>query len=151
MPTQRFGTAIAKSGTRVFIAIPFDPNETWGVKARHHVTGSINDHAVRGSLGSDGKQYFLPLGITWRQDNGMDAGADVQVVLSPEGPQHERLAPDVAAALFAEPEALAFFEGLASFYRNAFVKSIESSKREKTRNARIAEMVTLLKQGKKQK
>ena len=49
MTTQRFKTIVAKAGSRTFIAIPFNPNEVWGVKQRHHITGSINGCAVRGS------------------------------------------------------------------------------------------------------
>lgn len=106
---------------------------------------------MRGSLGSDGTQYFLLLGVAWRRDCGLDAGANVDVVLSPEGPQSESLSPDVAAALDTEPQAKAFFESLATFYRNTYIKWIESAKRPETRAARITEMVNLLKAGKKQK
>ena len=151
MNTQRFKTVIAKSGTRTFIAIPFNPNEVWGVKQRHHITGSVNGYGVRGSLGSDGTQYFLPLGAAWRRGCGLEAGTKVDVVLSPEGPQSEGLSPDVAAALEAEPQAKAFFESLATFYRNTYVKWIESAKRPETQSTRIAEMIKLLKAGKKQK
>ena len=136
---------------RTFIAIPFNPNEVWGVKQRHHITGTVNGYGVRGSLGSDGKQYFLPLGAAWRRDCGLDAGDAVDVVLSPEGPQSESLSTDVAEALDAEPQAKAFFESLATFYRNTYIKWIESAKRPETRTARIQEMIGLLKAGKKQK
>jgi hypothetical protein len=136
---------------RTFIAIPFNPNEVWGVKQRHHITGTVNGYGVRGSLGSDGKQYFLPLGAAWRRGCGLDAGDAVAVVLSPEGPQSESLSTDVAEALNAEPEAKAFFESLATFYRNTYIKWIESAKRPETRTARIQEMIGLLKAGKKQK
>ena len=151
MTPQHFKTIISKSGTRVFIALPFNPNDVWGVKGRHYITGSVNGHGVRGSLGSDGTQYFLPLGAAWRRDCGLDAGTKVDVVLSPEGPQSESLSADVASALDAEPQAKAFFESLATFYRNTYIKWIESAKRPETRTARINEMVNLLKAGKKQK
>lgn len=151
MTTQRFKAVITKSGTRTFIAIPFNPNDVWGVKQRHHITGSVNGCAVRGSLGSDGTQFFLPLGAAWRRDSGFEVGTEVQVVLSAEGPQSEGLSPDVASALDAEPEAKTFFEGLATFYRNTYIKWIESAKRAETRATRIDEMIQLLKAGKKQK
>jgi hypothetical protein len=148
---QRFKTIIAKSGTRIFIAIPFNPNEVWGVKQRHHITGPVNGYGVRGSLGSAGKQYFLPLGAAWRRGCGLEAGSKVEVALSPEGPQSESLSTDVATALDVEPQAKAFFEGLATFYRHTYIKWIESAKRPETRAARIKEMIELLKAGKKQK
>lgn len=151
MTAQRFKAIIAKSGTRTFIALPFNPNHVWGVKQRHHITGSVNGCAVRGALGSNGTQYFLPLGAAWRRGTGLDAGVRVDVVLSPEGPQSAQLSPDVASALNAEPQAKVFFEALATFYRNTYLKWIESAKRPETRSARINEMVKLLKAGKKQK
>ena len=151
MSTQRFKTIISKSGTRTFIALPFNPNEVWGVKRRHYITGSVNGYGVRGSLGSDGTRYFLPLGAAWRRGCGLEASSKVDVVLSPEGPQSESLSLDVAAALDAEPWAKAFFESLATFYRNTYIKWIESAKRPETRTARIKEMIELLKAGKKQK
>ena len=151
MSTQRFTTTIAKSGSRTYIALPFDPNETWGVKQRHYVTGSVNGCSIRGSLGSDGAQFFLPLGAAWRRENGLDAGATVEVELAPEGPQSATLAPDVVAALDAEPQAKLYFDSLATFYRNNYVRRIESAKRPETRSARIAEMLSLLKAGKKQR
>ena len=151
MTTQTFKAVVRKSGSRVFIPLPFNPNDVWGVKGRHYVTGTVSGHGVRGSLGSDGKQYFLPLGAAWRRGCGIDAGDEVEVVLSPEGPQSEGLSPDVGAALDAEPQAKAFFEALATFYRNTYIKWIESAKKPETRSARINEMISLLKAGKKQK
>jgi hypothetical protein len=148
---QRFKATIATSGTRTYIAIPFDPNAVWGVKQRHHITGSVNGCRVRGSLGSDGSQFFLPLGAAWRRDNGVEAGMQVEVVLAPEGSQSDTLSPDVLAALEAEPDAKAFFESLATFYRNGYIRWIEGAKRAETRAARIAEMIGLLKGGKKQR
>lgn len=151
MTTQRFKTMVAKAGSRTFIAIPFNPNEVWGVKQRHHITGSVNGCGVRGSLGSDGSQYFLPLGAAWRRDNGVEAGTEVEVVLASEGPQTDALAPDILTALEREPDARAFFESLATFYRNGYLRWIEGAKRPETRSARIAEMLSLLKAGKKQR
>lgn len=151
MTTQRFKTTVSKADSRTFIALPFDPNEIWGVKQRHHITGSINGCAVRRSLGSDGNQYVLPLGAAWRRDNGVAAGAEVEVELSPEGPQADALTPDIGAALESEPEARAFFEALATFYRNGYIRWIEGARRPETRQARVTELLSLLKAGKKQR
>ena len=151
MATQRFKTIVTKTESRTSIVIPFNPNEVWGVKQRHHITGSINGCAVRSSLGSDGSQYFLPLGAAWRRGNGVEAGAEVEVVLTPKGPQADTLAPDILAALASEPEANAFFESLATFYRNGYLRWIGGVKRPETRSARISEMLSLLKAGKKQR
>lgn len=152
MTTQRFKTMLAQAGNKTYIAIPFNPNEVWGEKQRHYITGTINGHPVRGALGSDGTQYFLPLGAAWWRDNRLEAGAEVDVVLTPEGPQTETLAPDLLAALEREPEARAFFESLATFYRKGYLRWIDgAARRPELRRARVAELVGLLKAGKKQR
>ena len=126
-----------RSGARTIIIVPFNPNDVWGPKERHYITGSVNGHIVRGALESAGTTFFLSLGPAWRRDNGLDAGAKVEVVLEPEGPQSAELSPDVAAALNNEPDAKAFFDSLASFYRKNFIRWIEGAKRPQTRAARF--------------
>ena len=138
---------MTRSGSRTIIPVPFDPNEIWGPKDRHYVSGSVNGKDIRARLESAGTKFFFSLGPAWRRDNGLDEGAKVDVVLSPEGPQSEELSRDVSSALSAEPEAKAFFDGLASFYRKNFIRWIESAKRPQTRAARIAEMIESLKAG----
>jgi bacteriocin resistance YdeI/OmpD-like protein/uncharacterized protein DUF1905 len=145
MKPRRFKGTITKSGNRAVIMLPFDPDEAWGPKERHYIAGSVNGCGVRGQLQADGAQAFLALGPAWRRDNGIDIGAKVDVVLQPEGPQSAALSPDVSAALEAAPEAQAFFDSLASFYRKNFIRWIESAKRPETRAARIAEMMKALK------
>jgi len=148
---QRFRTTVAETGTRVYIPIPFDPNEVWGGKQRHHITGTVNECKVRGSLDSDGTQYFLILGAAWRRDNGLMSGDEVDVELTPEGPQSDNAAPDVAAALDTDPPSQEFFDSLPTFYRNNYIRWIESAKRPETRSGRIAEMMELLNARRRQK
>jgi hypothetical protein len=149
--TQRFTTTVSASGSRIFILIPFSPNDVWGKKQRHHILGTVNGFPIRGSLGSDGGQYFIVLGAAWRRGCGIGAGTPVDVLISPEGPQSDALPSDVAQALDSEPKAREFFESLATFYRNNYIRWIESAKRPETRAKRINEMVALLRAGKKQK
>jgi hypothetical protein len=151
MSEKRFQTTVAQSGDRTYLVIPFDPNDVWGVKQRHYVTGSIDGCTIRGSIDAEAPPYFLPLGPAWLRDNGVVAGAKVEVVLAPEGPQSDTLSPDIAAALAAEQDAQAFFDSLATFYRKNFVRWIESAKRPETRRARIAEMIRMLNAGQKQR
>jgi uncharacterized protein YdeI (YjbR/CyaY-like superfamily) len=73
-------------------------------------------------------------------------------VLAPEGPQRDDLAPDVTAALQAEPDAAEFFDSLAQFCRRAYLRWIDGTKRRpELRAQRIAEMIELLKAGHKQR
>lgn len=82
----------------------------------------------------------------------IEPGDSVDVVLAPEGPQRTDLPPDVAAALDAESAAGAFFDSLAQFYRKAYLRWIDGTKRRPgVRAERIAEMVELLKVGHKER
>ena len=72
-----------------------------------------------------GEARGIVLGPAWRRDCGVAAGDEVAVTLAPEGPQRDDLAPDVAAALAAAPNAAADSAGTAS--RNAHVRSVAST------------------------
>ena len=151
MAAQRFKTTITESGTRAWVVIPFDPDEVWGVKERHYVTGSIDGCKFRGCLDTEGTTLVLPIGAAWRRDNAVDMSGSIEVVLQPDGHQSGTVAPDIAAALDAEPQARLFFESVAPFYRNNFIRWIESARRPQTRSARISEMISMLNAGKKQR
>lgn len=135
----------------VFIPVPFDPDEAWGPKPVHHVTGTVNGVKVRAVIGSlDGRRGLL-LGPAWTPA-ALEPDAPVEVELTPEGPQRADLADDLAAALEANPAAGAFFDGLAQFYRRAYLRWIDATQRRPDqRPHRIAEVVALLEAGKKQR
>ena len=81
---QIFEATVQREGKFTFVAIPFSPREVWGAKPRYYVTGTINDFAVRGTLGALGQDYFLRLGAAWMRDSGIEPGAIVMVKLSIE-------------------------------------------------------------------
>jgi len=150
-PERSFAGRLEGSGKgRVYVVLPFDPEKAWGPRQRYHITGSINGARIRGALEQFAKGYFLPLGPAWRRSLGLGPGDSVTVTLAPEGPQSEALAPDIVAALEAEPDALRFFDGLATFYRKNYLRWIDATKRSpEVRAQRIAEMVRLMKAGRK--
>jgi hypothetical protein len=137
---------------RVLVPVPFDPDAASGRKLEHRVAGTVNGMGVRAVIEPLGDGHGILLGPAWRRDCGIAPGDEVAVVLAPEGPQRGDLAPDVAAALEAEPAAAAFFDSLAQFYRNAYLRWIDATKRRpELRSARIAEMVDLLEAGHKER
>ena len=154
-PEQRFTAMIEASpsrpGTSAFVALPFSPDAVWGTRNRHHVAGTVGGYRVRGPIDAFGGRAVFMLGPAWLRDNAVAVGGEVEVALAPEGPQSDQLSPDIAAALSAEPAAKAFFDGLPTFYRKNFIRDIEAAKRPETRAARIAQMVSLLKEGRRDK
>ncbi|MBW0114081.1 YdeI/OmpD-associated family protein [Pseudonocardia abyssalis] len=149
MESRRF-TATTQDGKRgrVAIPVPFDPDEAWGAKPVHHVTGTVAGCDVRATV--EGGRIVM--GPTWGRDRGIGPGRLVDVVLVPEGPQRGDLAPDLAAALDADPAAGAFFDSLAQFYRRAYLRWIDGTKRRPEERARrIAYVVELLGEGVKER
>jgi ABC-type multidrug transport system ATPase subunit len=144
LPPQTFKAVITLAGTRAIIKVPFDPNAVWGNRTNHYATGTIDGHRYRGVMEPAGAGYFLPLGPAWRRDNGLDAGASVEVVLYPDGLQVGDLSPDVSQALESEPGARARFESLATGYRRNMIRWIESAKRPETRATRIKRVIRFL-------
>lgn len=151
--SQRFtATVTVDRQGRTHVPVPFDPDAVWGPKPRHHVSGSLAGCGLRGVIDDVGGGRVLVLGPAWNRGGGPADGAAVEVILAPEGPQRSDLAADVATALDASPAAGAFFDSLAQFYRNAYLRWIDATKRRPDqRPVRIAAMIRLLEDGKKQR
>jgi uncharacterized protein YndB with AHSA1/START domain len=153
MTARRFTATVRADGRgRVVVPIPFDPDEVWGVKSRHHITGTVAEVHIRGVIETSDTDRRIVLTSAWLRDHDLAPGARVEVTLSPEGPQRADLAEDIAAALDATPTAAEFFDSLAQFYRRAYLRWIDgTTRRPELRAARIAEMVDLLTAGIKQR
>jgi hypothetical protein len=149
---QAYDTTVVAVGRRVYVPLPFEPDEVWGPKPQHHVHGTVNGMGVRAVVEAISDGFGIVLGLAWRRDCGVAPGDAVGVVLAPEGPQRDDLAPDLQAALDADPTAAAVFDSLAQFYRNAYLRWIDATKRHPERRAeRISEVIDLLHQGIKQR
>jgi hypothetical protein len=153
MSAQRFRVrVIADPRGHAVIAVPFDPDEAWGAKAVHHVSGTVNGCRVRVTLAPGDYGWAFTFGPSRAAGMGIAAGSEALVELAPEGPQRSDLADDIAAALAANPAAGAFFDTLAQFYRRAYLRYIEATtRRPDLRAARIAEVTGLLADGVKER
>jgi hypothetical protein len=153
MEAQRFTAILAAAGRgKLLVPIPFDPDQIWGAKQRHHITGTVNGIRIRAVIEPAPAGFGFTLGPTSPTRSGVDVGDQVTVEIAPEGPQRDDLADDVAAALAANPDAGAFFDSLAQFYRRGYLRWIDATKRRPEQRAeRIAEMVELLKAGVKER
>lgn len=79
---KSFIANIQQEGGFIFVAIPFSPKEVWDAKPPYHVSGSINDIPVQGTLGALKQDHFLRLSKVWLQKSGIKIGAKVNVKLS---------------------------------------------------------------------
>ena len=153
MEPKRFAVTVAAAGRgNLLVPVPFNPNQVWGARQRHHIAGTINGIRVRAVIGPIGDGFGFTLGPTSPAGCGVAVGDQVTVDIAPEGPQRDELADDVARALAANPDAGAFFDSLAQFYRRGYLRWIDATKRRpEQRPVRIAEMVRLLESGIKQR
>ena len=153
MSVQRFAAPLSVGPRgRGVIAVPFDPDQVWGAKAWHPVNGTINGAFVRGAVERVDGAWVFTLGSMWMCEAGLSAGDEVALELGPEGPQRGDLAPDIAEALDDCPAAAQFWDTLAQFYRKAYLRWINSTiRRPELRAERIAEVVTLLAAGVKER
>lgn len=149
---RRFRGRAKRTDTRVEIPLPFDPADAWGQRDRYHVTGTVNGSRFRGPLVSRGSAWSIQRGPKSPGAALLSDGDEVSVEIWPEGPQVGDMAADITEALEARPRAKAAFEGLAQFYRRAWLRWIDGTKRRPdVRAERIAEMVRLLEAGHKQR
>jgi len=96
MRVERFRARItADSRGHAVIAIPFDPDEAWGAKAVHHVSGTVNGCRVRVTIAPGDSGWAFTLNPTRMRHTGIAAGSDAIVELAPEGPQRADLADDI--------------------------------------------------------
>src|SRR5690606_10673966 len=132
---KRFKADVAEGdkGAAVFV-LPFDPDAAWGRKPRHRVSGTVDGQKFRAII--EAKNRLIVLTPMWRRDCGVEVGARVSVEMWPEGPQRQDLAEDFAAALKARPKAAAFWDDLAQFYRKAYLRWIDATKRKPEERAR---------------
>jgi hypothetical protein len=153
MESRRFTVTVTSAGRgTLLVPVPFDPDQVWGTKQRHHIAGTVNGARVRAVIEPAGDRFGFTLGRTSPASRGVGVGDEVTVEIAPEGPQRDDLAEDVAAALAADPDAGAFFDSLAQFYRRGYLRWIDATKRRPEQRAeRIADMVKLLRSGSKER
>jgi len=153
MSRERFKTTIETGERgRVFITIPFVPNDKWGKKPRHFVTGTLNGVGVQRIPGKPGRSSLHARQQGAPGQGFRRAGDAVTVMIEPQGAgTTSDLPEDLAQALADEPEAREFLEGLSAFYRNTYLKWITEAKKAETRADRVNQTVKLLQKKKKQR
>jgi len=84
MRAERFRARItANSRGHAVITIPFDPDEAWGAKAVHHVSGTVNGWVrVRVTIAPGDSGWAFTLNPARMRHTGIAAGSDVIVELA---------------------------------------------------------------------
>ena len=148
---MRFRTTIQLEGkTATGFRVPPEVVAALGGGKRPAVTVTIGGHTYRSTVAAYGDVFMLPLAAEHRAAAGVAAGDEVEVELAPDtAPREVEVPADLAAALAAEPEARAFFDGLSYSNRRWFVLSVEGAKAPETRQRRVDKAVAMLREGRK--
>jgi hypothetical protein len=79
------------------VPVPFNPDQVWGVKQRHHVAGTVNGIRVRAVIEPAGDGFGFTLGRTSPGGRGVAVGDEVTVELAPEGPPNAMTSPKTSS------------------------------------------------------
>jgi Bacteriocin-protection, YdeI or OmpD-Associated/Domain of unknown function (DUF1905) len=149
MATHRFETVLQTEDSGVFFEVPLDVPAIFG-KARAPVRGTINGHPFRSTVAVYGGRSFLPVKKALREAAGVAAGDAVVIELeADEQPRTVDPPPALAAALAADPEARAAFEGLSFTHQREYAEWVAEARREATRRRRVDQAVEMLRDGRR--
>jgi hypothetical protein len=149
MSVHRFETVLGAEDSGVFIEVPLDVPAVFG-RARAPVRGTINGHPFRSTVAVYGGRYYLPVNRTLREAAGVAAGDAVVVELEPDDqPRTVEPPEDLAAALDADTEARAAFDGLSFTHQREYAEWVAEAKRAETRRRRVEQAVQMLRDGRR--
>ncbi|WP_020575925.1 YdeI/OmpD-associated family protein [Actinopolymorpha alba] len=145
---MRFDAELRLNGmTATGVPVPEDVIDGLGGGRRPRVNVTLNGYAFQTSLGTMSGEVMIPVSAGIRSAAGVAAGdrLDVEVELATE-PARVAVPEDLRAALAAEPEAHAFFDGLTSSQQRGYTEWIEQAKRDDTRQRRLEQTVEALRE-----
>lgn len=133
-----------------YVRIPFDVNEVFG-KKRVHVSATFDGEPYRGLMVRMGEPWHILIVLKdIREKIGKSFGDQIHVTVQEDNnPRVIEIPPSLSAAFEQEPEALAFFDGLAYTHRREYVNWINEAKQESTREKRVVKTIEMLKQKQK--
>jgi hypothetical protein len=150
---MRFQTVISQNGKNATgIRVPEDVLAALGPGRRPPIRVTLNGHTYRTSVGSVGGVPMFSVSADVRKMAGVAGGDQVDVDVEADTEPREVAVPaDFQAALSRDPDAGRFFDGLSYSHKSAYVSWIESAKKAETRERRIPDAITMLKDGRRQR
>jgi hypothetical protein len=145
-PTKKRFDGVLSDASRggCWVEVPFDAKAEFG-EARAPVTGTVNGTPLRTRLAVYGGRTYLGLTKEVRETAGIEVGDPVAVVLErDDAPRVVDVPPELAEGLRRDAIAREFFDGLSFTHRKEYARWINDAKQEKTRAARVAKTLTML-------
>lgn len=142
---------ISAGGGGVFVEIPFDVQEVYGMKGLVPIKASINGVPYSGSLANMGTGCHILIVLkSIREKIGKQVGDTVHIVLERDTKERVVELPDALVQLLTEnPAAKQFFDGLSFTNRKEYARWISDAKRDETKQTRLTQTLEKLLAGKK--
>lgn len=152
-PVKSFRALVERGERSAACAIhfPFDVEQTFGVRGRVPVRGTLNGVPFRSSIFKMGGRHFMVVNRRLREASGVSGGETVSVRIERDTEPRVVTPPaDFARALKANGAARAAWDKLNYTHRREHVEHIEDAKKPETRQRRIEKSVAQLAAGKKE-
>lgn len=146
MTRHTFTTRIELNGkTATGFRVPADVVEALGQGKRPKVSVTIGTHTYRSTVAVYDGDFMLGLSAANREAAGVGAGDTVEVALEPDLAERTvDLPDDLAAALAAEPGALAAFRASSYSSQRQRAEAVAAAKQAETRVRRIEKIIAEL-------
>jgi hypothetical protein len=116
---------------------------------RFPVVATVNGYTWRTSIARMGGEFLLGLNREVREGACVQTDDEVDVSVALDTAPREVEVPEaLAAALAADPEAGAIYEGMAFTHRKEYARWIAEAKKEETRQRRVRQAVEMIRAGK---
>ncbi|SOD74759.1 uncharacterized protein DUF1905 [Jatrophihabitans sp. GAS493] len=134
--------------TATGLVVPDEVVATLGGSKRPAVQVTINGFTYPSTVAARGGQFLIPVSAEVRKSAGIAAGDELEVEVELDTQVRTLEVPDdLAAGLAEDPVAAEFFAGLSLSRRRGYVDWILQAKKEETRQRRVAQAVSMLREG----
>ena len=149
MGVIRFTTQLQPRGPAAAVVLDDAQVADVGEGARRFpVAATVNGYTWRTSVARMKGEFVVGLSREVRQNAGVEAGDEVEVMLELDrAPREVEVPAALAAALAADPQAGAVFERLAFTHRKEYARWVAEAKREETRDRRVQQALEMLRTG----
>ena len=146
MPTVKFRSVIEEAtGGGAAAQIPAELGTELGGMKQMRVTGSMNGHPIRTSTMPYRGAFYVGIHRASREAAGVEIGDEVELELTrDDSPRVLELAPELEAALAADPALRDRFEALSFSRRRELADPIREAKKPETRTARLEKALATL-------
>jgi hypothetical protein len=147
--SETFRATIVQTGkTACGIQVPWSVVEALGGSKRPAVVVTLDGYTYRSTVAPMGGEWWVGVNSDHRAASGLKAGDEVQVTLELDtAPRELEVPTELEAALDADPQARAFFDGLSYSNKRVFTLSVEGTGNPETKARRVEKAIALMREG----